>query len=91
VLQDIFHKYYAKLLSKRIIQLTSASNDAEERMLANMRRTSGFEYTSKLQRMFVDKQLSRDLHTGYVEWQEVHYSSLVTVHVYRLNIINCSR
>lgn len=33
------------------------------------RQISGFEYTSKLQRMFVDKALSRDLHTGYVEWQ----------------------
>ncbi|CAM9125978.1 unnamed protein product [Chrysoparadoxa australica] len=68
--KDIFHKYYAKLLSKRIIQLTSVSDDAEERMLANMRKISGFEYTSKLQRMFVDKALSRDLHTGYVDWQE---------------------
>ncbi|KAG5180870.1 Cullin [Tribonema minus] len=69
--KDVFHKYYAKLLSKRIIQLTSVSNDAEERMLDNMRRISGFEFTSKLQRMFVDKTLSRDLHTGYMEWLEV--------------------
>ncbi|CAM9416688.1 unnamed protein product, partial [Ectocarpus fasciculatus] len=68
--KDIFHKYYSKLLSKRIIQLTSVSDEAEERMLKNMRKISGFEYTSKLQRMFVDKTLSRDLHTGYVEWQE---------------------
>ncbi|CAN0307610.1 unnamed protein product [Ascophyllum nodosum] len=67
--KDIFHKYYSKLLSKRIIQLTSVSDEAEERMLRNMRKISGFEYTSKLQRMFVDKALSRDLHTGYVEWQ----------------------
>ncbi|CAN0112357.1 unnamed protein product, partial [Hapterophycus canaliculatus] len=34
-----------------------------------MEQISGFEFTSKLQRMFVDKALSRDLHTGYVEWQ----------------------
>lgn len=34
-----------------------------------LRQTSGFEYTSKLQRMSVDKTLSKDLHTGYVEWQ----------------------
>ncbi|CAM9386669.1 unnamed protein product, partial [Phaeothamnion confervicola] len=68
--KDIFHRYYSKLLSKRIIQLTSVSDEAEERMLANMRRVSGFEFTSKLQRMFVDKALSTHLHTGYVEWQE---------------------
>jgi DNA-binding transcriptional ArsR family regulator len=68
--KDIFHKFYAKLLSKRIIQLTSMSDEDEERMLANLRKISGFEFTSKLQRMFVDKALSRELHTGYVQWQE---------------------
>lgn len=36
--KDIFHKYYSKLLSKRIIQLTSVSDEAEERMLQNMRK-----------------------------------------------------
>lgn len=36
--KDIFHKYYSKLLSKRIIQLTSVSDEAEERMLKNMRK-----------------------------------------------------
>lgn len=36
--KDIFHKYYSKLLSKRIIQLTSVSDEAEERMLENMRK-----------------------------------------------------
>ncbi len=35
-------------------------------MLGNLRRGSSFEYTSKLQRMFVDKALSRELHTGYM-------------------------
>lgn len=38
--KDIFHKYYSKLLSKRIIQLTSVSDEAEERMLKNMRKAS---------------------------------------------------
>ena len=38
--KDIFHKYYSKLLSKRIIQLTSVSDEAEERMLKNMRKVS---------------------------------------------------
>ncbi|CAN0157433.1 unnamed protein product, partial [Hapterophycus canaliculatus] len=36
--KDIFHKYYSKLLSKRIIQLTSVSDEAEECMLKNMRK-----------------------------------------------------
>ncbi len=36
-------------------------------MLSNLRKASGFEYTSKLQRMFVDKALSRELHTGYMQ------------------------
>lgn len=39
--KDIFHKYYSKLLSKRIIQLTSVSDEAEERMLKNMRKVRG--------------------------------------------------
>lgn len=40
--KDVFHKYYSKLLSKRIIQLTSVSDEAEERMLKNMRKVGGF-------------------------------------------------
>lgn len=42
--KDIFHKYYSKLLSKRIIQLTSVSDEAEERMLKNMRKASTKTY-----------------------------------------------
>lgn len=39
--KDIFHKYYSKLLSKRIIQLTSVSDEAEECMLKNLRKVGG--------------------------------------------------
>lgn len=41
--KDIFQKYYSKLLSKRIIQLTSVSDEAEDRMLMNMKNVSGWE------------------------------------------------
>lgn len=36
--KDVFHKNYSKLLSKRIIQLTSVCDEAEEGMLKYMRK-----------------------------------------------------
>ena len=60
--KDIFHKYYSKLLSKRIIQLTSVSDEAEERMLKNMRKVRREVY------------LARWVLTNGVGWERIHVS-----------------
>jgi len=59
--KDVFQTFYSKMLAKRLIHGTSASEDLEGVMIGKLKSTCGFEYTSKLQRMFTDMSLSRDL------------------------------
>ncbi|KAF2860438.1 Cullin-domain-containing protein [Piedraia hortae CBS 480.64] len=66
--RDVFQKFYAKTLAKRLVNGTSASPDAETSMISKLKDASGFEYTNKLQRMFQDIQTSRDLNVCYDEY-----------------------
>jgi cullin 1 len=59
--KDVFQKFYSKWLAKRLVQQTSASDDAEATMISKLKSTCGYEYTSKLQRMFLDVGVSKDL------------------------------
>ncbi|TKR66670.1 hypothetical protein L596_022929 [Steinernema carpocapsae] len=59
--KDVFQKFYSKMLSSRLIHGVSQSMDAEESMIAKLKQACGYEFTSKLSRMFTDVGLSRDL------------------------------
>jgi cullin 1 len=56
--KDVFQKFYQKKLSTRLVQGTSASDDSESSMISKLKEICGFEYTSKLQKMFTGKLLS---------------------------------
>lgn len=59
--KDVFQKFYGKQLANRLVNDTSASDDSEAFMIAKLKDACGFEYTSKLQRMFTDKDISKEL------------------------------
>ncbi|KZT64949.1 Cullin-domain-containing protein [Daedalea quercina L-15889] len=59
--KDVFQTYYTTKLSKRLIHGVSASDEAEASMISKLKEACGFEYTNKLQRMFTDMSLSKDL------------------------------
>jgi cullin 1 len=63
--KDVFQKFYAKMLAKRLVQQSSVSDDAEATMISKLKQMCGFEYTSKLQRMFQDVGLSKDLNDRF--------------------------
>ncbi|KAI8847687.1 Cullin [Chytridium lagenaria] len=63
--KDVFQKFYSKMLAKRLVNSTSASDDAEASMISKLKEACGFEYTSKLQRMFTDMNLSKDLNENF--------------------------
>lgn len=67
--KDVFQKFYSRMLAKRLVHSSSASEDAETSMISKLKEACGFEYTNKLQRMFQDIQISKDLNTTYNEWQ----------------------
>ena len=72
--KDVFQKFYSRMLAKRLVQTTSASDDAETNMIAKLKEACGFEYTNKLQRMFQDMQISKDLNTAFKDHQEKTYT-----------------
>jgi len=63
--KDVFQKFYSKMLAKRLVQHMSASDDAEASMISKLKQACGFEYTSKLQRMFQDIGVSKDLNDKF--------------------------
>jgi cullin 1 len=65
--KDVFQTFYRRALSKRLVQGTS-SEDHETSMISKLKETCGFEYTNKLQRMFQDVQISKDLNSQYKDW-----------------------
>ncbi|KAI8334356.1 Cullin [Chlamydoabsidia padenii] len=63
--KDVFQKFYSKMLAKRLVNGTSASDDAEGSMISKLKEACGFEYTSKLQRMVTDMSLSKELNDAF--------------------------
>merc|ERR1712038_479175 len=63
--KDVFQRFYSKMLAKRLVQHMSASDDAEASMISKLKQACGFEYTNKLQRMFQDVGVSKDLNEQF--------------------------
>lgn len=67
--KDVFQKFYSRMLARRLVHTSSSSEDAETSMISKLKEACGFEYTNKLQRMFQDMQISKDLNTGFKEFE----------------------
>jgi cullin 1 len=67
--KDVFQKFYSRMLARRLVHTASSSDDAETSMISKLKEACGFEYTNKLQRMFQDMQISKDLNGGYKEFE----------------------
>lgn len=70
--KDVFQKFYSKWLARRLVQQTSASDDAESTMINRLKTACGFEYTSKLQRMFLDVSVSKTLNESFKKFIETN-------------------
>jgi cullin 1 len=68
--KDVFQKFYSRMLAKRLVHTSSVSDDAETSMISKLKEACGFEYTNKLQRMFQDVQISKDLNSSYKEFED---------------------
>lgn len=68
---DVFMTFYAKQLSRRLTMGTSKSEDMEGVMIEKLKGACGYEYTAKLQRMFTDVSLSRDLNDEFKSAHQV--------------------
>mmetsp|Transcript_36846 Transcript_36846/g.90172 ORF Transcript_36846/g.90172 Transcript_36846/m.90172 type:complete len:775 (-) Transcript_36846:79-2403(-) len=63
--KDVFMLVYSKLLSKRLINDTSANDDFEASMINKLKVAQGSDYTMRLQRMIQDMQTSKDINDGF--------------------------
>lgn len=59
--KDVFEAFYKKDLAKRLLVGKSASVDAEKAMLSKLKQECGAGFTSKLEGMFKDMELSKEL------------------------------
>ncbi|KAL7750061.1 ubiquitin ligase (cullin) of SCF [Sorochytrium milnesiophthora] len=73
--KDVFQKFYSKMLCKRLVGQTSASSDAEETMITKLKEACGYDYTSKLQRMFTDMGVSKDLNDNFRSQMEQNHDA----------------
>ncbi|KAJ3030639.1 hypothetical protein HDV00_008760 [Rhizophlyctis rosea] len=63
--EDVFQKFYSQQLAKRLVFHQLASEDAESSMISKLKEACGYEYTSKLARMFTDMGLSKHIETQF--------------------------
>ncbi|XP_063694698.1 cullin-1-like [Bolinopsis microptera] len=66
--KDVFQKFYRNLLASRLVNDTSVSHDLEGSMISKLKQECGFEYTSKLQKMYTDTHTSKDLNDRFQEY-----------------------
>lgn len=57
--KDVFEAFYKKLLAKRLLLSKSSSTDLEQAMLSKFKTECGANFTSKLEGMFFDMDISR--------------------------------
>ncbi|KAF8337679.1 Cullin, partial [Amanita rubescens] len=65
--KDVFQAFYTTAFLKRMIRDVSASDEAEASMISKLKQICGVEYTNKLQRMFTEIRLSKDLTNSFKE------------------------
>ncbi|KAK9475947.1 Cullin [Lipomyces japonicus] len=74
--KDVFQKFYSRMLSRRLVNGTSSSDEAESTMISKLKEVCGHEYTSKLTRMFQDVTMSQEMQGQFREYLgTVHDSS----------------
>ncbi|XP_013788491.1 cullin-2-like [Limulus polyphemus] len=66
--KDIYQKFYSKMLARRLIHSQSMSMDLEETMINKLKQACGYEFTSKLHRMFTDISVSGDLNNKFTSF-----------------------
>ncbi|KAJ3087322.1 Cullin-4 [Quaeritorhiza haematococci] len=63
--KDVFEAFYKKDLAKRLLLGRSASDDMEKTMLSKLKIECGSQFTSKLEGMFKDMEISREIMSSF--------------------------
>ncbi|CAM8996218.1 unnamed protein product [Rhodiola kirilowii] len=63
--KDVFEAFYKKDLAKRLLLGKSASIDAEKSMISKLKTECGSQFTNKLEGMFKDIELSKEINESF--------------------------
>ncbi len=63
--KDVFEAFYKQDLAKRLLSNKSASSDAEKSFISRLKAECGSVYTSKMEGMFKDMDLSGEVMSAY--------------------------
>lgn len=85
--KDVFEAFYKKDLAKRLLVGKSASVDAEKSMLSKLKQECGGGFTSKLEGMFKDMELSKDINIAFKQVRKVIIFILQKDFIYILLLI----
>lgn len=77
--KDVFEAFYKKDLAKRLLVGKSASVDAEKSMLSKLKQECGGGFTSKLEGMFKDMELSKDINVAFKQHLNVNTRNLAQI------------
>lgn len=76
--KDVFEAFYKKDLAKRLLVGKSASVDSEKSMLSKLKQECGGGFTSKLEGMFKDMELSKDVNMAFKQHLAAGSSNALT-------------
>lgn len=65
--KDVFEDFYKQHLAQRLLAGTASNTDVEKGMIAKLKAECGHQFTSRLEGMFKDMELSKQLMKGYKE------------------------
>lgn len=74
--KDVFENYYKAHLAKRLLNSKSLSEDIEKNLISKLKMEIGTSYTSKLDGMFRDMKLSKDMMDKYKEQKKKQHADL---------------
>lgn len=63
--KDVFECFYKNLLSKRLLAGKIVSDEVEKTMISKLKAECGYQFTSKLEGMFVDIGMSKEIMEQY--------------------------
>jgi hypothetical protein len=66
--KDVFEAFYKRELAKRLLTGRAVSTDMEWSFLTKLKAECGTSYTSKMEGMFADMDLSRDIMSSYTAY-----------------------
>lgn len=68
--KDIFQEFCRKQLAKRLLLDRSHSDDAERHLISKLKQSCGSHFTSKLEGMITDMNVSKDTQGDFQEWNK---------------------